>query len=142
MNRSTGKSVLPSSSGNANRLSLYDQHGAVAYGVILQLIPQPQQAQEVLVDLFASPELQAAMAATHNATCTVVRLARDKALEYRQRQQTPPPVLPVPTRQNELIFNLLFYQNQPAESVAERLQIQRSAVFSAVREFFAHFLPS
>ena len=121
---------------------LYDKYGSVAYGVILKIIPQQQQAQEVLVDLFASPDLQAALTPSANTTCVIVRLARAKALAYCQKNQLPVPTLPEEIRQSELIFNLLFYQNQTPESIAERLQIQRSAVFGAVREFFAYLLPS
>ncbi|WP_375448243.1 hypothetical protein [uncultured Fibrella sp.] len=105
-------------------------------------MPQQQQAQEVLVDLFASSELPGNISAAANPTCTIVRLARAKALHYRQKQQLPVPARPTPARQSELIFNLLFYQNQTPDSVAEQLQIQRSAVFGAVREFFTHLLPS
>lgn len=123
---------------NDNRLMLYEQYGAVAYGVILQIIPQPQQAQEVLIDLFASPELPAKLSTSANTTCLIVRLARLKALHYRQKQQLPMPASPAPAKQSELIFNLLFYQNQTPDAVAEQLQIQRSAVFGAVREFFGH----
>ncbi|RYF76566.1 MAG: hypothetical protein EOO39_05440 [Cytophagaceae bacterium] len=142
-NRSTSKSsVLLNIPSVDNRLSLYNQYGAVAYGVILQIIPQPQQAQEVLIELFASPELQAKLSASSNTTCLIVRLARAKALYHRQKQQLPISELPETTKQSELIFNLLFYQNQSPDSVADRLQIQRSAVFGAVREFFAHLLPS
>ncbi len=142
LNQTTSKAILLDNSGNANRLSLYDRYGSVAYGVILQIIPQPQQAQEILIDLFASPELQTRLSPTANITCFIVKLAREKALDYRQKQQLPAPALPSPTKQSELIFNLLFYQNQPPESIAERLQIQRSAVFGAIREFFAYPPPS
>ncbi|MBO0952451.1 hypothetical protein [Fibrella forsythiae] len=142
MNLSTSKSVTLNPVSNDSRLLLYEQYGAVAYGVILQIIPQPQQAQEVLVELFASPELQAKLSASANTTCLIVRLARLKALHHRQQQQLPVSVLPEPAKQSELIFNLLFYQNQTPDAVADRLQIQRSAVFGAVREFFAHILPS
>ncbi len=125
-----------------NGLSLYDQYGAVAYGVILQIVPQPQSAQEILIDLFASPDLQTAVSASGNKTCTIVRLARIKALDYRRKQQLPVAALPLPVKQSELIFNLLFYQNQTPEAIADRLQIDRSAVFGAVREFFAYLPPS
>ncbi|MEZ0539138.1 hypothetical protein ACAW75_05540 [Fibrella sp. Tmos10] len=122
---------------------MYDQYGSVAYGVILQIVPQVLPAQEILVELFASPELQKNLStSSSNTTCLIVRLARAKALDYRQKQQTPVSSLPASGNESELIFNLLFYQNQTPDSIAERLKIQRSAVFGAVREFFANFLPS
>lgn len=126
----------------ASRLLLYDQYGAVAYGVILKIVPNEQQAQELLVDVFASPELQAGLSPSANTTCIIIRLARARALAYLQKQQLPAQPLPESTKQPELIFKLLFYQNQTPESIAERLNIQRSAVFGAVREFFTYLLPS
>jgi hypothetical protein len=138
LNQPVSKSISLNPTSNTNRLSLYDQYGSIAYGVILQIIPHPQPAQEILVDLFASPELQTTLSPSANTTCVIVRLAREKALNYRQKQQLPAPALPAPTRQSELIFNLLFYQNQSPEVIAERLQIERSAVFGAIREFFAY----
>jgi hypothetical protein len=33
----------------SDHLTMYDQYGALAYGVILQIIPNEQLAQEVLV---------------------------------------------------------------------------------------------
>jgi hypothetical protein len=110
--------------------------------VILQIVPQPQPAQEILIDLFASSELQTAVSSSGNKVCSIVRLARIKALEYRQKQQIPVAALSVPVTQSELIFNLLFYQNQTPEAIADRLQIERSAVLRAVREFFAYLPPS
>ncbi|MEZ0483629.1 hypothetical protein [Fibrella aquatica] len=123
-------------------LSLYEQYGAVAYGVILQIVPQPHQAQEVLLDLFTSSVWQKNLLPSSNSTCAVVHMARSKALEYRQKQQLPALDMPKSTTQSELIFSLLFYQNQSPDSIADRLQIKRSAVFGAVREFFASVLPS
>nr|ARK11477.1 hypothetical protein A6C57_14735 [Fibrella sp. ES10-3-2-2] len=141
-NRPDTRPMMLTTTNTASRLSLYDKYGSVAYGVILKIIPQPQQAQEVLIDLFASPDLQAGLVPSANTTCVIVRLARGKALAYCKKNQLPIPALPAEIKQSELIFNLLFYQNQTPDVIAERLQIQRSAVFGAVREFFAYLLPS
>lgn len=139
---SKGKPVPSVVDGGANWPSLYQQYGSVAYGVILQIVPQPHHAQEILVDVFASPELQAKLPTSAHTTCTIVRLAREKAIKYQQWQHLPFRILPEPATQPEHVFNLLFYQNQSPDSIAEQLQIQRSAVSKSIREFFGSVLPS
>jgi hypothetical protein len=141
LNWPPNKSVPSGIDGGANQLSLYEQYGSVAYGVVLQIVPQPQHAQEILVDLFASPELQIDLPTSARTTCTIIRLAREKALDYRQRQHLPVFTLPESVSQPEQVFNLLFYQNQSHDSIAEQLQIQRSAVSKSIREFFGSVLP-
>lgn len=143
LSRSAGQASLPGNANSAERLSLYDQYGAIAYGVILKIVPQQQQAQELLVELFASPELQATPPAQKGMACTIIRLARARALAYRQKQPLPTSsALPSTSRQAELIFDLMFCHDLSPDAIAERLQIQRSDVFTAVREFFAYHLPS
>ncbi|MEZ0608968.1 hypothetical protein ACAW74_10660 [Fibrella sp. WM1] len=142
LNRSAGKpAVFETTSTGVNRLRLYERYGAVAHGVILKIVPHQQHAQEILVEVFVSPELQANLPFSASTTCTIIRLARKKALEYRQKQQFPAHKATESLQQHEHIFNLLFYQNHSPESIAEGLQIQRPAVFSAIREFFG-CLPS
>ncbi|CCH02623.1 hypothetical protein FAES_4624 [Fibrella aestuarina BUZ 2] len=142
LNRSVGKTaVLETANTGSNRLRLYERYGAVAHGVILKIVPNPQQAQDVLIEVFAAPELQADLPFSASTTCTIIRLARKKALEYRQNRQLPTHKTTEAAQQAEHIFNLLFYHNQSPESIAEGLQIQRPTVFRAVREFFG-FSPS
>lgn len=147
LNRSVGESALLETPGTGtNRLKLYERYGAVAHGVILKMVPNPQQAQEVLVELFASPELPSNLPFSASTTCTIVRLARQKALEYTQKQQVlDHKAVQAGQLTNEQlaehIFNLIFYHNQSPESIAEGLQIQRPTVFRAIREFFG-CLPS
>lgn len=137
LNRSVSSSAMRETDNTgAYRLRLYERYGAIAHGVILKIVRQPQQAQEVLVDVFASPELQTNLPFSASTTCAIIRLARRKALAYGQNQQLPDYKIVEPTQQPEHIFNLLFYYNQSPESIAEGLQMQRPAVFNSIREFF------
>ena len=124
--------------GDVNRLSLYEQYGSIAYGLILQFLPQPYHAQEILADLFASLALQVNMPALAR---TITRLAREKALGYRQRQDLPIYSPPESADQPGQVVNLLFYQNQPHGSTSGQLQVQRSAIPRFIWEFF-DLLPS
>ncbi|RYZ47812.1 MAG: hypothetical protein EOP49_20260, partial [Sphingobacteriales bacterium] len=65
------------------QLTLYDRYGAMAYGVIMQIIPQPDLAQNVLIDLFASPEIASLPDSPSQAACAIVRMARTKALSAK-----------------------------------------------------------
>ena len=137
LTRSKRQTNLPSNTGPASRLSLYNQYGALAYGVILRIVPQLQPAQELLVDLFASPELQTT-SASKNTACIIIRLARAKAIAYRQKQPVPIAAPPAASTQADVIFDLMFCHNQSPDAIAEQLQIPRADVFNAVRAFFAH----
>ena len=120
------------------RLTLYDQYGAMAYGVITQIIPQPDVAQTVLIDLFTSTQLNALYESPTNTACTIVRLARMKALEVK-------PAEPLVSTDSEsqfssndnlpkLIFDLLFTRGFKPEILAQRLEMTYWDVLKAMRE--------
>lgn len=126
-------------------LSLYDKYGAVAYGVILQIIPQEQLAQEILVELFQFP-FQNCSAEISDVIC-IIRNARAKALEFSNRfKSLLPPNEDSNTSEKEvlpdLIFNLAFKQGIPLESIAERLGISKEATMKAISEHVKSFRKS
>lgn len=127
-----------------DRLALYDQYGSVAYGIILQILPQAHLAQEVLVDLFASPELGVYQSQPSGMALAIVRIARTKALAAKAKL-TPT----VPSFSDESvtmtadlpkkIFDLSFCQGCTPEQIAERLQISKADVLVAIHTYFKTF---
>lgn len=122
-----------------DRLTLYDRYGAMAYGVITQIVPQPAIAQTVLVELFASSQVAFLPTVTPTQTaCAIVRLARLKAIEARQEV----PVLSgfdtnADRNDNlpELVFDLSFNQGYRLEFVAQRLEMKYLDVLQAMRQY-------
>lgn len=119
---------------------LYDQYGAMAYGVITQIVAQPDIAQRVLIELFASAQMNLLPELPGNTACAVVRLARQKALEAR-----PVEPLVATGRESEFqpdlndnlpkfIFNLLFTKDFKPGTIAERLGMTHWDVLKAMRE--------
>lgn len=131
--------VLP----RKDRIALYDQYGSMAYGIILRILRQPELAQRVLVDVFASPELQAPASAVTNPATTIIRLAREKALAARPKelQNDHLSLGNVPPKQENLaslVFDLSFSQGYKPETVAEQLQMTYADVMRAIRDHFAY----
>ncbi len=132
----------------ANQLGLYDAYGSIAYGVILQILPQPNLAQQVLVEVFASPELAAKTPPVVSMAVHIIRIARAKALAAREkltvtltpgaagRSVTAAADLP------KLIFELSFCEGCTPEQIAERLQMDRTDVLTAMHSYFKTFRPS
>jgi len=134
-------------SGNTERLALYETYGAMAYGVILQIVPQPDLAQQVLVDLFVSPQLERCMESPASPGCSIVRLARSKALEASRTTGTlPPSFSEYKTNEKEttekLVFDLSFRQGHSLGTIAERLQIPYSDVMKSIRNYFKYLRTS
>lgn len=127
-------------------LSLYDQYGAMAYGVILQIIPHEQLAQEVLVDLFNSLTFHNCGEGVSNAIC-ILRNARIKAIEFSNRFKSL-----LPANENEsivdkdalpkLIFDLAFKQGIPLDVVAEKLEITKDDAMKAIGQHVNSFRKS
>ncbi len=126
-----------------DRLALYDQYGSVAYGIILQILPQPHLAQEVLVDLFASPELGAYQAQPSSMALAIVRLARARALAAKAKLEAASPVkgpgVVSTTDLPKLIFDLSFCQGCTPDQIAERLQLSKADVLIAIHTYFKSF---
>ncbi|MBB5286953.1 DNA-directed RNA polymerase specialized sigma24 family protein [Rhabdobacter roseus] len=123
------------------QLALYDRYGSLAYGIILQIIPQTHLAQEVLVELFASRYLQACSGQTTNLATCIVRLARARALEAKAQQlpldahsEEPTPLQP--EDMPELVFDLAFRQGYAPDTIAEQLQIPKAEVMKGFHDYF------
>jgi hypothetical protein len=147
LKRLDGTSVSESSSADTERLALYEKFGAMAYGVILQIIPQPELAQQVLVDLFASPEIDQCLKAPTSLACNIIRLARTKALEANRIATSANP-LPTEPQQSgndnteKLIFDLSFRQGYALGAIAEQLQMPYADVMKSIRDYFKYLRTS
>lgn len=121
-------------------LSLYDQYGAMAYGVILQIIPDEKLAQEVLVELFNSLTFHNCGEGVSNALC-ILRNARNKALEFKNRLN--------PSSEDtthidgdslpDLIFNLAFKQGLSLDIIAVKLGLSKEAAMKAISNHVKSF---
>ena len=125
-------------------LELYDKYGAMAYGIILQIIPQPHLAQEVLVNVFSSPLLQSCNSYPFTFAVCVIKLARAKAVEAKRKLMSIAP----PQAENdhntnerspELIFDLAFREGYTPEEVAVKLNISKLEVLKAFHDFFKSY---
>ncbi|QKZ11370.1 hypothetical protein [Spirosoma sp. KUDC1026] len=127
----------------SNRIQLYERYGAMAYGVILQIIPETDQAQRVLIDLFASSQIEEFNPAdTRGLGSTIIRLARSRALFARKTIPSSSDLFtsttsaPGNNKQAKFVFNLAFCQGFTPETIAQRLQIPYSSVMQAIHEYF------
>jgi hypothetical protein len=126
---------------NLTSLEVYDQFGAMAYGIVLQIIPQPHLAQEVLVSVFSSPLLQSCNSYPFSFAACIIKLARAKAVEAKKKLAALTPleedysnVSGSPTPQ--IIFDLAFRQGYTPEEVAGKLNITKSEVLRSFHDFF------
>lgn len=139
----TGKSIHKTDT--KSPLSLYDRYGAMAYGVILQIIPQEQLAQEILVDLFNSPLLSCNEGMSE--TICIIRNARNKALEFSNRFQSL-----LQTNGNsssvdsdslpKAIFDLAFKQGLSIDIIAVKLSLSKEATMKAICQHVKSFRQS
>lgn len=126
----------------SNRIRLYERYGAMAYGVILQIIPEKEQAQRVLIDLFSSSQLEALHPEpSQGVASSIIRQARSRALAARQTTSTHNELFISTTtagndKQAKYVFNLAFCQGITPETIAQRLQIPYSAVMQAIHDYF------
>lgn len=124
-------------------LSLYDQYGAMAYGVILQIIPDEKLAQEVLVELFNSLTFHNCGEGVSNALC-ILRNARTKALECKNRLNALLPSNEDTTYTDgdslpDLIFNLAFKQGLSLDIIAVKLGLSKEAAMKAISNHVKSF---
>ncbi|MHA4738279.1 RNA polymerase sigma factor [Dyadobacter sp. MSC1_007] len=121
-------------------LEVYDQYGAMAYGIILQILPQTHLAQEVLVSVFSSPELQACNSYPFTFAACVIKLARSKAVEAKRKLTAlTTAVVTASDASPENIFDLAFRQGLTPDEVAGRLNISKSEVLRSFHEFFKSY---
>lgn len=123
-------------------LEVYDQYGAMAYGIILQILPQVHLAQEVLVSVFSSPQLQSCNSYPFTFAACVIKLAREKAVEAKKKLTALTPIgteyIPGDTSPQS-IFDLAFRQGFTPEEVAGKLNISKSEVLRSFHEFFKSY---
>ncbi|MCF0058945.1 RNA polymerase sigma factor [Dyadobacter sp. CY356] len=141
VNDNSGQQVATKNSAPLTTLEVYDQYGAMAYGIILQIVPQPHLAQEILVSVFSSPLLQSCNSYPFTFAVCVIKLARAKAVEAKRKLLTIAPFSAdnaYSSNENtpELIFDLAFRQGYSPDEVAEKLKISKSEVLKAFHEFF------
>ncbi|GAB2586029.1 sigma-70 RNA polymerase sigma factor region 4 domain-containing protein [Spirosoma areae] len=147
-NQSNRKQIAQESLRKASQLALYEQYGSMAYGLILQILPNnPEVAQTVLVDVFSSPELKALAEKSTRPAGELIRLVRANALEARQSTMASTP-LPAKSLQatndttEKLVFDLSFCQGYTPDAIAESLQLSRPNVLKAIYSYFKHLRSS
>lgn len=125
---------------NTQRVELYDRYGSVAYGIILQIVPQPELAQAILVDLFATLPTDGGDE-SERMISRIIRLARDKALTNRHSSTERSLTSFHPTERNipKVVFNLAFWHGCRADEIAERLNIAKTDVLRAIRTYVKSF---
>jgi hypothetical protein len=119
----------------------------MAYGVILQIIPQKKLAQEVLLDVFASPQLLGNLSNSTNPAIQIIRLTRAKALAAREKATElgihfSEPTLTTNEFSPAYVFDLSFRQGYSLEAIAEQLGVSKPEVLKAIREYIHTFRQS
>ncbi|MVM35348.1 hypothetical protein GO755_35325 [Spirosoma sp. HMF4905] len=122
-----------------DRLLLYDRYGSLAYGVILQIIPEPEIAQTVLIDLFSSSQVLSYTEDSRQVSSKIIRLARAKALEARPdgfNKSVSIQEASVNDDMGKLVFDLSFYKGFTIEEIADKLQLSKTNVLSTIYTYF------
>ncbi|GGM99714.1 hypothetical protein GCM10010967_37140 [Dyadobacter beijingensis] len=122
-------------------LEVYDLYGSMAYGIILQILPQVHLAQEVLVSVFSSPQLQSCNSYPFTFAACVIKLARAKAVEAKRKLTALAPIGEHTSgdASPQSIFDLAFRQGFTPEEVAGKLNISKSEVLRSFHEFFKSY---
>jgi hypothetical protein len=141
INRNTEQHFINKPAGNLTSLEIYDTYAAMAYGIILQIIPQPHLAQEVLISVFSSPLLQSCNSYPFTFAVCIIKLARAKAVEAKRKlSAAASPTLDISNesadKSPQRIFDLAFCQGFSPEEVAEKLNIPKSEVLRSIHAFF------
>ncbi|MGA0559925.1 hypothetical protein ACO2Q8_24905 [Larkinella sp. VNQ87] len=128
----------------ADQRALYDRYGAMAYGIILQILPQTHLAQEALLDVFTSGQLALSVGSATNPALAVIRLARAKALEMKARARErgatyAEPISLAGGYSPEAIFDLAFRQGYSFEAISEQAGIPKAESLRAIRDFIHRF---
>ncbi|GAB3906845.1 hypothetical protein GCM10028803_39870 [Larkinella knui] len=144
LERSAGNASPANRSASADQRALYDRFSAMVYGIILQILPQAHLAQEALLDVFTSPQLATFSKQSGNPALILIRLARVKALEYRQKigekdAAQAEPISFSGSCSPEFIFDLSFRQGYSLEVISEQSGIAKPELVKAVREFMEVF---
>lgn len=128
------------SGGRSEQLALYDKYSSMAYGIILNILPDPKMAQEVLLNIFASSQLKACDSYPFSYAGCVIKLARAQALEAKQKVASLSSFsedgVGGEVNSPENIFDLSFRKGLSLDLVAERLNISRQDVLKGIHVFF------
>lgn len=116
----------------------------MAYGVILQILPQAHLAQEALLEVFTSAQLASFANGSGNPAITIIRLARSKALELKAKAKErdaaiAEPMTSVGGYSPEFIFDLSFRQGYSFEAISEQFGLSKPEITKAVRDFIHLF---
>ncbi len=122
-------------------MALYEQYGSMAYGIILRIVPQPELAQTVLVDLFATLSIAERANDTEPVSAFIIRMARRKALASRPGSEERSLTSFQPTERNlpKVVFNLAFWHGCHVTEIADRLNIATTDVLRAIRAYVKSF---
>ncbi|WP_461135949.1 hypothetical protein [Spirosoma lituiforme] len=139
------KQTSPEVIRRVGQLTLYDRYGSMAYGVILRIIPEPEPAQAVLIDLFSSPQLREYAGTSSHTAGEIIRLARQKALTARSTATLSSPIVTDSTRNRNFaandnventVFELSFCQGYSTDAIAEKLQLSQTNVLKSIYTYF------
>jgi hypothetical protein len=144
LERSAGNGMVRHHRAAGDQRALYDRFGAMAYGIILQILPQPHLAQEALLEVFTSSQLLTFSNTSINPAILIIRIARTKALEFkekiREREATnSEPFFLTSSYSPEFIFDLSFRQGYSFEAISEHSGLSKPELLKAVRDFFQGF---
>jgi DNA-directed RNA polymerase specialized sigma24 family protein len=122
-------------------MELYERYGSMAYGIILRIVPQPELAQAVLVDLFATLSVEMGSDKTERVSALIIRTARRKALASRLGSAERSLTSFQPTERNlpKVVFNLAFWHGCHVTEIADRLNIATTDVLRAIRAYVKSF---
>ncbi|GAB3253579.1 hypothetical protein GCM10027347_13440 [Larkinella harenae] len=128
----------------SDQRALYDRFGAMAYGIILQILPQTQLAQEALLDVFTSAQLPSSANSSISPAIVIIRLARAKALELKRKTNDRGAAIAEPVSSAggyspEFLFDLSFRQGYSFDAISEQFGIAKPEILKAVREFIHLF---
>ena len=129
-----GSAITPT-----DRMRLYEQYGAMSYGIILQIVSDSDKAQRILIDLFSSAPLATLPESSPKRACAIIRLARMKALEAVSRDNLRLTAFEDRDRLNDnvpkLVFDLSFNKGIKLDAIAERLEMTYFDVLKGIREY-------
>ena len=122
-------------------LSLYDTYSSIAYGVILQILPQENLAQDTLVSVFTTLSVQDCRSCQFGSAIYIIRQARTKAIEVKNKlsNNVIDTLFFDGKSVSEMIFELSFRQGQAPELIAQRLNIPKAQVLKEIYEYFKSF---
>ncbi|WP_379885039.1 hypothetical protein [Larkinella insperata] len=112
----------------------------MAYGVILQILPQTHLAQEALIDVFTSGQLPSFMNSSGSPAIAIIKLARLKALELKAKTRErntaiAEPITSASSYSPEFIFDLSFRQGYSFEAISDQFGLSKPEILKAVRDF-------